>query len=31
MDIAQYESTPVDVTKLSRFTPMSEKQVELII
>ena len=29
--IPQHESTPVDVPKLSGFSPMSEKQVELIV
>ena len=28
-DIPQYESTPMDVPRLSRFTPMTVKQVEL--
>ena len=29
--IAQYESTPAEVPKLTRFSPMSETQVELIV
>ena len=30
-DIAQYESTPTEVPKLMRFSPMSETEVELIV
>ena len=30
-DIAQYESTPTEVPKLMRFSPMSETEVELMV